>query len=84
MRSHLSALLGMALLATGCTTYGGGGGSYVDPGEVAPVVSYDTLTLGTGVKWLSDPDDALALAQAEGKLLLVVHLSGDFEAFEST
>ena len=69
-----------ALPFTGCWTTTAGG-TWSDPGEV-PVVYGETL--GTHVGWEADHDVAFARAKAEGKLVLMLHLSGNFESFEDT
>ena len=81
----LAAILALA----GCSTVPGGysGGGLINDdgiGQIAPVDSYDTLTLGTTVEWTPDPSQARHRARSEDRLLLVLHLSGDFESFEGT
>ena len=75
-----AVLASAAAAVTGCTP------SYarfaVDVGEI-PVV-YEGGTLGTLVDWEPDPEKARERAKAEGRLLLVLHLSGNFESFEET
>ena len=93
----LTAVLMLAGCSTTASTYGARAITTIDPvtgapvvvvddgiGEIAPVDSYDVVTCGTAVQWIPDHAKALELAQKEDKLLLVVHLSGNFQSFEGT
>jgi hypothetical protein len=46
--------------------------------QAAPVCSQDR-SLRTALTWSKSPDEAAALARREGKLLFLIHVSGNFE-----
>ena len=57
--------------------------SPVDEPKAADVTAEGCRNFGTAIDWVTSPQEAARLARQESKLLMVMHLSGNFakEAF---
>jgi hypothetical protein len=67
----------------GSGTSAGTGASFIDEARAKTASSSCTRcgerTFGTAIEWVTSPPEAARRAQAEGKLVFVLHVSGHFE-----
>ena len=54
--------------------------SSIEPNVEAP----EEGTLGTRIVWAESPEEAASLAEKQGKLVFLIHVSGNFERAEFT